>query len=105
MQILVNSGNDVPLRQEFVDSAESSARQSLSRFAERLTRLEIHFNDTNGHKGGSQDKRCQIEARPRGMDPVSASHDATDLDLALRGALQKMTRLLDSSFGRLDSRR
>ena len=105
MQIQVNSGNSLPVDDELIHTAESIARRSLGRFEERLTRLEIHVNDLNSHKGGAQDKRCQIEARPAGMDPVSASHDADNIEAAMRGAAQKLERLLDTTFGRLADKR
>ena len=105
MQIQVNSGNALPVDDELIRTAEEIARKNLGRFEERLTRLEIHVNDLNSHKGGSQDKRCQIEARPAGLDPVSVSHDADSVDAAIRGAAQKLERLLESTFGRLADRR
>jgi ribosome-associated translation inhibitor RaiA len=105
MQIQVNSGNSVAVDDDLIKTAESVARRNLARFEERLTRLEIHVNDLNSHKGGAQDKRCQIEARPAGMDPVSASHDADTIDAAIRGASQKLERLLDTVFGRLADKR
>ena len=106
MQIQVNSGNSLSVDQELIGTAEAVARRTLWRFEDRLTRLEIHVNDLNSHKGGATDKRCQIEARPAGLDPVSASHDAGDVESAVRGAAQKLERLLDTLFGRLaDSRR
>jgi hypothetical protein len=105
MQIQVNSGNGIAVDQELISAAEDLARRTLGRFDARLTRLEIHVNDLNSHKSGPQDMRCQVEARPAGMDPVSASHDADTLEIAMRGAMQKMERLLDSAFGRLAERR
>jgi hypothetical protein len=39
------------------------------------------------------------------MDPVSASHDADTIDAAIRGASQKLERLLDTVFGRLADKR
>lgn len=105
MQIQVNSGNGVSVDQDLIGTAESIVRRTLSRFEDRLTRIEIHVNDLNSHKGGAQDKRCQIEARPAGMDPVSASHDASDVEAAMRAAAQKLERLLDTTFGRLSEAR
>jgi hypothetical protein len=49
--------------QEIVDGA-------LSRFASRLTRVELHLADENSPaKGGSADIRCTLEARPEGLRP------------------------------------
>ena len=80
---------------------EQELSRTLTRFENRLTRVEVHLNDANSHKGGAQDKRCVIEARPNGLDPVSVSHDAGSEEESVRGAAAKMERLLDSLFGRL----
>jgi ribosome-associated translation inhibitor RaiA len=103
MQIQVNSGSSVSVDDELISLATSIARRTLGRFEPRLTRLEIHVNDHNSHRGGAQDKSCQIEARPAGLDPVSATHNAGDVEAALRGAAQKLERLLDTLFGRRDN--
>lgn len=105
MQIQVNSNNSIDVNDETVRFAESVARDTLGRFESRLTRLEIHLNDLNSHKSGPQDKRCQIEARPNGLDPISVSEHAPTLDEAVRGAAQKMQRALDTTFGRLADKR
>lgn len=85
--------------QEIVDGA-------LSRFAARLTRVEVHLADENSPaKGGSADIRCTLEARPEGLRPLAVTHHDADPDAAMRGAARKMVRALDSEFGKLDDRR
>lgn len=105
MQIQVNSGNSVAVDDELNEQVTAAVNAHLGRFEERLTRLEVHLNDENSHKAGSQDKTCQIEARPRGMDPMSANHSAATFEDAVRGATQKLERVLDSAFGRLADKR
>jgi ribosome-associated translation inhibitor RaiA len=105
MQIQVNSGNSFDVDDEVRQVVEANVSSSLGRFGERLTRVEVHLNDLNSSKSGSDDKRCQIEARPAGLDPVSASDQAATIEEAVRGATQKLQRLLDSMFGRLADKR
>ena len=104
MQVQINSDNNVAVSDDLSREIESSVRRTLDRFEQRLTRVEVHLGDENSHKGGAQDKRCQIEARPRGLDPVSATDQAGTLEEAVRGAAQKLARVLDSTFGRLSDR-
>lgn len=61
-----------------------------------VTRLEVHLSDQNGGKSGQRDKRCVMEARLEGRQPIAASDDATTLDQAVRGAADKLARLIDS---------
>lgn len=87
------------LSAEFQADVEALLKKGLARYAERITRLEIHFEDTNGPKGGV-DLQCRLEARLAGMQPVVVSDAAVDTLTALRGAIGKMDRLLDSTLGK-----
>ena len=80
---------------------EGTIARSLERFSERLTRVEVFLQDVNGEKGGV-DRQCTLEARPRGLDPLAASHQAATAREALSGAVSKLERVLDARFGRLD---
>ena len=104
MQIQINSGSSVQMSTELSRFVEQELVRTLSRFERRLTRLEVHVNDLNSDKGGTQDKRCVIEARPNGLDPVSVSHDAASEEESVRGAAAKIERVLDGLFGRLSDR-
>ena len=86
--------------------AEVSAlvEKGLARFSERLTRVEVHLSDINGARGGI-DRRCQLEARAAARNPVSVDHEAGSEVEAVRGAIDKMVRLLTSTFDRLNDHR
>ena len=103
MQVQVNSNHieGSARLQEWVGSAVSDR---LERFEDFLTRLEIHLSDENGAKAGAEDKRCQIEARPKGHQPLSVTHKAESIDLAVEGAAEKMRHALEHLLGRLDAK-
>jgi hypothetical protein len=71
----------------------------LSRYKDRLTRVEVHLSDVNGPKGGV-DCRCALEARPSGRQPVAVRSEAHTPDDAVKGAVDKMSSLLTTVFGR-----
>ena len=104
MDIQFNTDNSVMGTENVAERIETQLRNRLGRFEERLTRLEVHVGDDNASKGGGNDKRCTIEARPRGGDPVSVTAHAGDIDAAAREASAKMVSLLDSHFGKADRR-
>ena len=87
--------------QEWV-SAEVTGR--LEHFDELLTRVVVHISDDNAHKSGSDDKRCHIEARPKGHQPVSVTHKAEAMGLAIDGAAEKMRHVLEHLTGRLEAK-
>lgn len=104
MQVQINSDNSVAVDSELSRLVEADVNRALDRFGSRITRVEVHLSDVNGEKPGGDDKRCLMEARPAGHDPVAASDQAKTLEEAARGAAQKLQRLLTSLFGRLDAK-
>lgn len=105
MQIQVHSDNHIEGSARLVSWVSASINSQLQRFEEDLTRVLVHLNDENGHKAGSQDKRCQIEARPKGLAPISVTHHAESVEFALDGAMEKLTHALDHQLGKQRQRR
>lgn len=106
MQIQVNTDNHVDATAAFNQFVEDFLGDKLRRFATRLTRVEVHFTDeSSAAKSSNDDKRCLIEARITGQQPVSASDRGASVDEALRGATRKVQALLDSKLGKLEDRR
>ena len=101
MQILVDTDHNVEGSEQFSHHVETEVRNALHRYADQITRVEVHLSDENGAKSGSKDKRCLMEARPAGHQPLTVSNDAATLQAAFDGAAKKMTHLLESTLGRL----
>ena len=53
---------------------------------------------------GAKDERCLLEARLAGLQPLAVSHQATTLEQAVDGAVEKLKRSLDRTLGRLGGR-
>lgn len=101
MKVQVNSDSSIRVDQRVIEFVESHVLAALKRFENKLTRVEVHLSDLNSTKGGADDKRCLVEVRPAGQDPIAVNEVAASTELAVRGATQKMQRLLDSHFARL----
>ncbi len=101
MQVQVNTDNNIDGRDEFIRRVEAEVEGTLGRFADQITRVEVHLSDANAAKSGGDDKRCLMEARLAGRQPVAVSHEAATLEEAVDGAADKMKRSLDSTLGRL----
>jgi len=104
MQIQVHSDNHIEGSARLADWVSASVAGKLDRYDDELTRVVVHLNDENGDKAGAHDKRCQIEARPKGHQAVSVTHKAESLQLAVDGAADKMQHALESLMGKLDTR-
>ncbi|MHA7851762.1 HPF/RaiA family ribosome-associated protein [Roseovarius sp.] len=104
MQFQLNTDSNIRGDERLEDVAEEIVTSALGHLTGRLTRLEVHLVDANGAKGGADDIRCTIEARPEGMQPQTVTHGDADVAAALRGGSKKMRALLDSEFGKLARR-
>lgn len=103
MDVLVNTDSSVEGDEALAAHVEETLRHTLARFADRITRLEVHLSDENAHKRGPDDKRCVVEARIAGREPTAVTNHAPDLHRAVAGAGDKMKHALDTVFGKLST--
>jgi len=99
MLIQVNTDNHIQGRDDVVRLVEGIVNSKLGAVSAHLTRVEVHIADENAHKGG-KDKRCTVEARPEGMQPLAASHNAASIESAVIGAVDRIRNALDSELGK-----
>lgn len=105
MQIQFNTDNQVAGSEAMAQRVEALLHDRLGRFEDRITRIEVHLTDANAQKSGPADKRCTMEARPTGLQPVAVTHEADSLEQALDGAADKLTTAIDRTFGKLSDRK
>ncbi len=77
--------------------------RALHRYADRVTRVEVHLSDDNGAKGGADDKRCFMEARLEGRPPTVVIHRAASVNEVVDGAAGKLGRSLEHALERTHS--
>ena len=104
MQFQLNTDSSIQGDDRLAEIAETIVAGAIGHLTARLTRIEVHVVDVNATKGGSDDIRCTVEARPEGMQPQTVTHNDADVEKALRGAGKKMRALLESEFGKLGRR-
>ena len=105
MQIQVNSDNHIESSIRLEEWVKNTVESTLERYEEDLTRVVVHLRDENGDKPGPHDLRCQLEARPKGHQPISVTHKADTLEQAIDGAAIKLESALEHMFGKLRSKR
>ena len=104
MQVLVNTSNGIENKDSLERWASEFLNDALARFGHDVTRIEVQMSDTSTSRSGAQDKRCTLEARIAGHEPVVATHHAASQDEAFRGATQRLTHVLERTLGKLDRR-
>ncbi len=92
MQIQVNTDHNVKGGDLLIQYVKGLLNDSLNSFMDEVTRVEVYISDENGPKGGSDDLRCTMEARIRGMQPIAVTHHDANIDLAIAGAADRITR-------------
>lgn len=102
MLVQVHTDNHITGREALVGKVEAEVEATLSRFQDRLTRIEVYLGDENGPKHGAADKKCLMEARLAGHSPVTASHHASSLDEAIQGASEKLERAIEHTLHKHD---
>jgi hypothetical protein len=105
MQIQVNASNGIQNKEALERWADGEIQGILSRFADDVTRVEVHMSGETPGKSGGGDKRCTMEARLAHHQPVATSHDAPSQDEAFRGALAKLKRVVEHTLARVDNHR
>ncbi|QGZ41591.1 hypothetical protein IP92_00562 [Pseudoduganella flava] len=101
MQIQVNSDKSITHDAKLEDHVKGVVADTVGRFGEQISRVEVHLGDNNGsHKGGNNDKRCMMEARVAGLPPVAVTHLADSVPVAISGAADKLLHALDKALGK-----
>jgi hypothetical protein len=104
MNIHVNTGHNVSGRADMVREATMVVETTLGHLANHITRIEVHLSDEVGKKKGGHDKRCMIEARLKGHQPVAVTHEGETFGQIIGGAAEKLKNVLDHTLGRLMDR-
>ena len=102
MQVQVNTGNGIENKETLDRWADKYLNESLARFGQEITRIEVQLSDESSGKKGAADKRCMLEARLNGREPLAVSHHGETQDEAFRGATQKLIHILEHNLGKLD---
>ena len=100
MQIQIHTDHHIDGHEALVAWATGEIANALRHHKAQIMRVEVHLGDDNGHKSGGHDKRCVMEVRLQGRQPVAVTEHAATLYLSVTGAAEKLDRMIDSVLGR-----
>lgn len=103
MQIQLNSGNRITGSPELLQRVQADLEHELKHVASAITRVEVHLNDVNGAKGGEDDKRCMLEARIKGAQPIAVESRAGTIDQAISAAAGQLNRAIKNQLDKNDT--
>ncbi len=101
MQVQVNTDKHITGGERLTEFVRNMVTTKLHRFGTHITRVEAHLSDENAHKSHGSDKKCVLEARPAGMQPIAVTHLAATVEQAITGAVDKLERVLGDAFDQL----
>jgi len=101
MIIQFNTDNNIQGSERLNEYFEETISNALNRFRSQITRIEVHLADENSSKEGQNDKRCTLEARLEGLQPIAVTSNEDTLEQAVKSALDKLKSALDTAIGKL----
>jgi hypothetical protein len=82
------------------DQVKGAVRAALHRYGDRVRRIDVHLSDAAGNKTSHDNKRCSIEARRDGCEPILVAQQDSSMDKAIHGAVHKLKTAIDGAFGK-----
>ena len=104
MKIQINTDKNIAGDARLNQHTEDVVERALRHLAAQITRVEVHLSDENSAKPGTSDKRCMMEARIEGRQPIAITHDDASLHQAIEGAASKLKNALEHTLGKRSDR-
>jgi len=105
MKVRIAHDDHIRPSQPRAEEIEALISSQLSRFGESITSVQVHLSDENGPRFTPDDKRCLIEARLAGREPIVVSQHADTVRRAVALSLGRLERAIDHALGRSRARR
>lgn len=104
MIIAINTDNHIEGKERMKNYFESVLSDSLKRFEDRISRLDVKLSDENsGAKKSDSDKRCSITAHITGLKDVAVTNNADTIEKAIQGAIPKLKSALEHAIGKMNA--
>ena len=104
MIIQINHG-DIEKSDSLEQHVREQINERLGYLSERLTRIEVHLrDDSSPTKHTPGDKRCTMEARPAGMQPLVVEHQGEDFYKVIPETVDKLERVVKKRMDKLAER-
>jgi ribosome-associated translation inhibitor RaiA len=105
MMILVSHDNHIKGSSELTAEVSDLIEGQLERFGEQITRVIVQLSDESGAtKPVVNDKRCAIEVRLAGLEPICVIDRGNSVSQVIRGATNKLEDLIESTLEKLNRR-
>lgn len=101
MEIKIYTDHNIEGHEALIADVTGVVENALSHFSGHITHVEVHISDVNGDKkAGHDDMHCMMEARLAGRHSIAVNHQATTIDQAVEGAVDKLANLIEGTLER-----
>jgi len=107
MKVRIDHDDHIRSSQARADEIEALISSHLGRFGESITSVQVHLSDENGPRFTPDDKRCLLEARLAGREPIVVSQHADSVRRAVALSVSRLEcagRGYDQARGRWRAR-
>lgn len=101
MKIQFNTDKKIQGAENLEIFVSETINRKLKRFADKITRIEVHLSDQNAQKVSADDVQCKIEARLEGLQPITVTGKSNTKEKSLDDAIDKMKAALNTAIGKL----
>ncbi|HSQ45910.1 MAG TPA: HPF/RaiA family ribosome-associated protein [Lutibacter sp.] len=101
MKIQFNTDKNIQGTEQLETLVSEKINSKLKRFADKITRIEVHLSDQNGQRASTDDKQCKIEARVEGLQPIIVTGKSSTKTKAINDAIEKMKAVLNTVTGKI----
>lgn len=105
MIIQINTDKNISGKENTVAYFTQLVQDALDRYSQHISRVEMHLSDENANKEGKDDKRCVLEVRIEGKQPIAVTSNANTIEDAISESIQKVSALLNTIMDQMKSHR
>ncbi|MGE9311543.1 hypothetical protein ACLOAU_07850 [Niabella sp. CJ426] len=103
MIIQLHADRSLSIHEAYASKLSGVISRELDRFADLLTRVELHLADENAQRKTKEDKKCTIEAKLKSKHPVAVTNHGDTYDNAVTGAILKLKASLNTIIGKMQN--
>lgn len=101
MQVQVHADDHVQGGESLAQWVQEEVGGKLARFREHLVRVDVYLTDVDALKSGGKGKRCVLETRPAGRQPLAVNAEAEKVMQAFNSALEKLQNALETDLAKM----
>lgn len=95
MLIQINTDKNIDGTAEMIHHFTTLLQNQLARFDENITRVVVFLSDENASREAGNDKKCILEVRPKGQDPLVVTTVTDSIHQSVKSAAEKMFLTLE----------